>query len=61
MFYNSPFITNKEISSVNKSMRSKSLSKFVGTLTSETKKYLIFDSFKAEKIYLIQITWGTEC
>lgn len=49
MFYNSPFITNKEISSVNKSMRSKSLSKFVGTLTSETKKYLIFDSFKARK------------
>ena len=45
MYFNQPFIT-KKISLVKKKLVEKKLSKFIGTLTNDTKKILSYSSFE---------------
>ena len=49
MFNSKPYITNNELISVNKTLKKKFLSKFVGTLTKDTKNYLNLQSNEAVK------------
>ena len=46
MYFNQPFITKKEISLVKKKLVEKKLSKFIGTLTNDTKKILSYSSLE---------------
>lgn len=49
MFFSQPYITKNELISINKTIKKKFLSKFVGTLTKDTKKYLNINSIEARK------------